>query len=63
MNNCLDKYNGIVIRYYGIAMTESIKSINKYKIYRKVKITVPNIIYQDKKSNVYGKKRMNKLQH
>ena len=35
----------------------------KYKIYKKVKITMTNIIYQIKKINIYGNRVMNKLQH
>ena len=34
----------------------------KYKTYKKVKITMTNIIYQSKKINIYGKTVMNKLQ-
>ena len=35
----------------------------KYKIHKKVKITVTNMTYQSKKSNIYGNMIMNKLQH
>ena len=35
----------------------------KYKIYKKVKITMTNIIYQRKKINMYGKRVMYNLQH
>ena len=35
----------------------------KYKTYKKVKITMTNIINQNKKSKIYGKTIMNKLQH
>ena len=41
----------------------SVFSKYKCKIYRKVKITMTNIIYQNMKSNIYGKRIMNKLQH
>ena len=35
----------------------------KYKVYIKVKIAKKNIINQDKKGKIYGKRIMNKLQH
>ena len=35
----------------------------KYKIYKKVKITMTNTIYQSKKIDIYGKREMMKLQH
>ena len=38
-------------------------NIYKYKIYKEVKIIMTNIIYQNKESNTYGKREMNKLQH
>ena len=36
-------------------------SKHKYKSYKKVKTTMTDIIYQNKKSNIYDKR--NKLQH
>ena len=35
----------------------------KYKNYKKVKIRMTNVIYQNKESNTRGKKTINKLQH
>ena len=38
-------------------------SNHKYKSYKKVKITMTNIIYQNKKGNLYDKRIMDKWQH
>ena len=34
-----------------------------YEIYKKVKTTMTNLIYEKKKSSIYGKRLINKLQH
>ena len=41
----------------------SFSAIINTKVTKKAEITMANIVYQNKKSNIYDKRIMNKLQH